>query len=99
MSITCITHNPIGAAVVLLVIIYSFMYLNQIEFKNFFTPNGFALYFKDKPWIVYTIISIILYAVLCTINQMVDPDTVCDMVEKDRSKIKRSKINKKIQKL
>lgn len=94
MSITCITHNPIGAILVLLVIIYSFMYLNQIEFKNFFTSDGFALYFKEKPWVVYTIITIILYAVLCTINQMVEPDIMCDLVEENGSKI-----NKKIQNL
>lgn len=81
MSVFCITHNPIGALLVLLVIIYSFMYLNHMEFQHFFTPSGFSLYFKEKPWIVYTVITIIIYAVLCTTNQIIDPDIPCDDME------------------
>jgi len=78
------THNPIIALVVLMLIIYLFMYLNDIDVQQFITNKGFKLYFREKPWIVYTIATIIIYALLCILNKLNDNNQKYDHMTKNK---------------
>jgi len=69
------TQNPIIALIIMMLIIYLYMYINDIEIGQFFTNKGFTVYWIEKPWVVYTIMAIAVYSLLCISYQSIDQST------------------------